>query len=435
MKKEFSFKNYFLYTFRYWLLVAILAVAGLAAGLVYGLVGRKSNNMVFSGSITICGFSSLAEDLKIGDGTDVVNTYNQIKSSAFAAMQSSNTKYALYKEVKDEWCAFPANTKLSDSSAREKFYAALSIREEDITLFVSFTQKVGSDKAFSQKVVTRFLEIAKERAIAQEVVLKKPTVIGDDEYDKLTVSEVEEEQIRVDNVGVLKGAVVGIVGGLLLGLIVTLIMYFTDKRITAYGDIAAVTGNNLLGTTHGAVSNQVCPRIDSELGEKKVLMICGDADMCYRLAVLYGEYSIGTERKTLRIDFAKNTDGDTFGEYMRGKALADCVSDEGGVTVLSGSQSWTLALTYPEKLEALKKAFGRIVIDAPYRGDNSLGVLSHVCDKVVYAVNQSTQKSADVLYMAQEVQNGDKALGVVLEKTGRSYVGGSVYLAPAEQEE
>ncbi|MCI8458744.1 MAG: hypothetical protein HFE46_03635 [Clostridia bacterium] len=436
MKKEFTFKTYFLYVLRYWLLTAIIAVAGMAGGILYGILGHDANQMRFTGNITISGFSSLVEDLQIGDSTDPVTAYNLIKKNAFAAMTSTDIKTALYKSVKNEWCAMSSNKKLSEIDAREKFFRAISIREEDLTLYVSFTQKAGADKAFSYKVVEKYLALAKERAVAQEMILQKPTVVGEEHYDKLTVSEAEEEQMHeVTGVGVFKGAAVGVVAGVVLALLTVLVMYLADKKINTYGDIAAFTGHNLLGVSTGAVTNKVCPRIDCEMQNDKALMICGHEDMCYRLAEVYGEYAFATERKTLRIDFSHKADADTFGDYMRGKPLDECVRDENGVSVLSGVQSWALVLTYPDKTEALRERFDRIVIAAPYHGDGSLGVLAYMSDKIVYAVNQSEMKAADVLYAAQEVQCDQKAAGAAIEKTGKSYVGGQVYFAPETDEE
>ncbi|MDE6397827.1 MAG: hypothetical protein K2L51_00740 [Clostridiales bacterium] len=438
MKKEFTFKNYFLYVARYWLVTAIIAVVGLAAGVLYGILGRTENSVRYTGSITMLGLTSFTtEELRIPNDSNAepVAVYNLIRAHAFSAMNATQVRYELYAQIRDEWMSFSANKKSNEIDARDDFFNALDVREQGISLQVSFTQKEDADKAFSQKAVTKYIELAEQAAYDIETVLQSKPVGGEDGQTKLSVGTIEEETIRANaGIGVLKGALVGAVGGVILGLLVVLIMYFADRRINTYGDIAPFTGRKLLGVSSGTVSNKVCPRIDCEASDKTAVMICGDEDMCRRLTEMYGEYASAAERKTLRIDFSGKKDGDSFGDYMRGKELSACLADENGVSVLCGTQSWALALTYPEKIEALKKQFGRVIIAAPYRGDGSLGVLARVSDAIVYAVNQSTIKGMDVLNMAQEAQCDEKAVGAVLEKTGKSYVGGSVYIEYTEEE-
>ena len=437
MKKEFTFKNYFLYVARYWLVTAILAVAGLAAGVLYGILGRADDRVQYTGNIVMCGLSGFsATDLRVPDSSTSgpEGPYNTIRTNAFAAMDTTDVRNAVYAEMREKWKALPGNGKKSDVDARDDFFKALEAKASGISLQVRFTQQANGNKEFAQETVAVFLQTAEQAAYRMEKVLAEP-MSGETEGTKLTVSAVSEETIRENaGIGVLKGALVGAVGGIVLGLLSVLVMYFVDRRINTYGDIAPFTGRKLLGVSSGTVSNKVCPRIDCEASGKTAVMICGDEDMCGRLSEMYGEYASAAERKTLRVDFSGAGDGDMFGDYMRGKELAACLADENGVSVLRGKQSWALALTYPEKIDALKKQFGRVVIAAPYRGDGSLGVLARVSDVIVYAVNQSAMKGMDVLNMTQEAQCDEKAAGAVLEKTGKSYVGGSVYVEYAEEE-
>ena len=63
-----------------------------------------------------------------------------------------------------------------------------------------------------------------------------------------------------------------------------------------------------------------------------------------------------------------------------------------------------------------------------------MGVLSKISDKTVFAVNQSKMRMPDMLGLVQEADAGEKAIGTVIEKTGRSFVGGNVYFIADEEE-
>ena len=435
MKKEFSFKNYFVYVGRYWLITAVITVLCLGAGLLYGVLSRTDNRIVVTSSVTVSGFSSFTGGELQSDDKGVVEAYNTIRDNAMTAMRSQDVMTKLYREVETAWRAMPQNKKKTEIDARNAFYKALSVRSNAITLYVDFTYKNKTDEAFARNVVTRYTDLAKDWAQHVETALKTPTVANDGtEYEKLTVGETEVTVVsEKKSKGMLKGVVFGAILGVVAGLIVTLILYFADRRINSYGDIAAFTGRKLLGATSGNVTNKVCPRIDCEMQGGKILLVCGEEDMCRRLAGLYGEYAQGAEQKTLVVDFTRSAEGDTFGDFMRGNDLAPQAGVDGMAT-LSGKQSWALTLTYPDRIAALKAQYGRIVIAAPYRGDGSLGVLAQVADKVVFAVNQSTQKGFEVVCMAQEAQCEQKTIGAVLEKTTKSYVGGSVYWETASEE-
>ena len=155
------------------------------------------------------------------------------------------------------------------------------------------------------------------------------------------------------------------------------------------------------------------------------------------MADLYAEYAQCSGRSVLRIDFTRSEGGeatDTFGAFLRGESLETCATHTGEIPLLHGEQSWAMALTYSDKIRALKAKFGRVVVSAPFRDDGSLGVLAKIGDKVAYVVHQKNMRISDMLRITQETQCEEKAIGAVLEYVGKGYVGGSVYV-PEEIEE
>ena len=437
MRKEFSFKNYFIYAFRYWLIVAICAVLGLGAGLVSGIMLRDKEYVKYEGNVAISGVSSFFEDLS--DKAEIpANLYNTIKSEALSVMRSQLVADKTYQHLGKEWRELEINKKLTVNEAKDKFYERLQVVDSSYYISVSFVQDKKTNDGFSAKAVNTYLELAKAEAVRREPMLADRVGDSPETIDSKLIISLAEERVEntLDGLGLLKGAVIGVVGGFVAAMIAMLIAYYIDKRITSYGDIAEVTGRKLLGVSKGSVSNKVCPRIDCEMSGAQVLAVCGNEETCRRLSELCGEYAASAGHKTLRIDFScgDGSEPDTFGAYVGGAKLSECLKEENGVFVMNGTRSWALALGNGDKIEELKKQYGRVVICAPYRDDGSVGVLSKISDKTVFAVNQSKMRMPDMLGLVQEADAGEKAIGTVIEKTGRSFVGGNVYFIADEEE-
>lgn len=418
-----------MYALRYWLITAVCAVIGLGAGLTYGLLTKRQEGTVFDGSIAVCGISAFYGE--IADITDSqVELYNNVEERALADMSSQQVRTALYADYKSEWETL---TRKSSNEARTAFFEALTVQQQSSYVYVAFRQVKDGEKesAFSIRVINSYLEKARGSAVSGNPMLA--------ENNRLLIrsaTQVFDDDAELSR-GLVMSSAVGVLIGILLGLAAVLILYFADRRVTAYGDIAAGTGKKLLGVSNGAVTNKVCPRIDCEMGDGKVLLICGDEEGSRRLADLYAEYAQCSGRSVLRIDFTRSEGGeatDTFGAFLRGESLETCATHTGEIPLLHGEQSWAMALTYSDKIRALKEKFGRVVVSAPFRDDGSLGVLAKIGDKVAYVVHQKNMRISDMLRITQETQCEEKAIGAVLEYVGKGYVGGSVYV-PEEIEE
>lgn len=432
MRKDFSVKNYFVYAFRYWLVLVICAVVGLAAGMCYGILSKDKEEISYEGNIAVGGFATFFGDMaNVSEGD--VQRYNRTREDALNAMQSEQLKADLYRTIEKEWQDL---SKLSGKKAQVAFYDAFSVRISGFYMYASFAQKKDGEanNAFSARVVDAYLTLAYEEARARIRSHMGGTASED---GALVVTQAQHKLPKTEDmgVGIMKSCAVGMALGFFAGFAAMLIMYAVDRRITSYGDIAVPTGQKLLGVEKTRVSNKVCPAIDCEMNEKNTLLVCGDEETSRRLSEVYATYARRAGHTTLLIDFSAGKQSDSFGDYLRGKALGECMADEGGIAVLYGDQSWPLMLKAEKPLEALKKTYGRIVICAPYYGDGALGVLCKISDKVVFAVNQSKTKTKDVYFMAQEMQYTDKAIGAAIDNAGKSFVGDSTYMATVDEEE
>lgn len=432
MKRNFTFKSYIVYVFRYWLILAVCAIIGLGAGIGYGIFTANNDKIVYRGSIAVGGLSVFVDDLQeITENPS--SAYNTIKSEAFAAMQSEWVLEELYARKQSEWRNIGKNGKLGSVDLRKEFFDALSLWDSGYIVYISFEQDkdefIEQRKAFAKDVVDTCLNISRSQALIHEPMLGK-------ENRLMVVNAIEKTVGGDKSVGILRGGFIGAAVAVALELLAMFAAFFADRRILGYADIASVAGGRLYGVCGGAVTGKICPKIDSDLGDDRILLICGDEDASRRLAELYGEYAAEAGNRTLRIDFSR-TDGetaDTFGEYMSGKKLADCIADENGADVLRGNQSWATVLKNSDKVSGLSETYRRVVVCAPYRDNGSLNVLGRVSDKIIFALNQSRQRASDIDGMASEIYDNKKTLGAVIEYAGKSFVGGSTYSATQEED-
>lgn len=323
MKKDFSFKHYIIYALRYWIVIAVFAILGLGGGLLYGIMADDTEYVKYKGGIGVGGFGLFAEEL-YGKSDNPSNLYNTIKSVAFAEMRSEWVGNDVYKDMENDWRALTVNMRLSDSRAREKFFAALKVWVSGDYVYVTFEQPkngyAAEQNAISEKIVNKYIEVAYTRAILNEPMLNDGNT--DTKIKRISAQQV----LSVDETGIgfLGACLIGSVIGLAVGFAVLLCVYYADKRVNSYGDIAPFTGSNLYDVSKGDLNNRVCPRIDGDMGDNKSLFIVGSEDACRRLGVLYGEYAANAGNKTLRIDFTCNTSEvrggvDAFGDYVLGK--------------------------------------------------------------------------------------------------------------------
>ncbi len=424
------------YALRYWLVTVIFAVAGLGGGILYGILSDDVETVTYRGNIVIGGIGVFVDDIK--DLTDNLSAlYGTIKEGAFDVM--TKVRDDIYDGFENEWRELKNNKKLTLSKAREKFYEALGVWALGDYLYVQFTLEKTDDltneSAFSEKVVRNYIDAAYDKAVKHEPIL----ACGTNTENKIAKTAVKELTATEDmDTGLIANGLVGAAVGLVAGLLIILAVYLADKRITSYGDIAALTGEKLYDVSRGAVTNKVCPRIDCDMTGAKKLLFAGSEDTSRRLAALYAEYANAAGLNTLKIDFTHtgiSGSKDTFNEYLEGAPLENCVQSSFGVDELAGGQSWAKALSFTEKMNALSDKYDRIIICAAYRGDGSLGVLARVSDKTAFAVDQSAMRAPDVLGAALEMASPEKVVGTVIENAGKSFVGTNSYIRYNIEEE
>ena len=310
------------YALRYWLVTVIFAVAGLGGGILYGILSDDVETVTYRGNIVIGGIGVFVDDIK--DLTDNPSAlYGTIKEGAFDVM--TKVRDDIYDGFENEWRELKNNKKLTQSKAREKFYEALGVWSSGDYLYVQFTLEKTDDltneSAFSEKVVRNYIDAAYDKAVKHEPILAR----GTNTENKIAKTTVKELTATEDmDTGLIANGLVGAAVGLVAGLLIILAVYLADKRITSYGDIAALTGEKLYDVSRGAVTNKVCPRIDCDMTGAKKLLFAGSEDTSRRLAALYAEYANAAGLNTLKIDFTHtgiSGSKDTFNEYLEGAPL------------------------------------------------------------------------------------------------------------------
>ena len=94
MEKYFTFKNYFIYALRYWIVLAVCAVIGLGGGIAYGALNSNTELVVYNGGIVVGGFGEFADYLgSISEKPE--DLYSTIRSDAFKNMKAEFIKINL----------------------------------------------------------------------------------------------------------------------------------------------------------------------------------------------------------------------------------------------------------------------------------------------------------------------------------------------------
>lgn len=437
MRKEFSLKNYFVYVVRYIIVVAVIAVVGFGAGLFYGMVKDRQDTVRYQGNLAVVGISEFyGSDVTQGQAA----AYATVRDNVLNAMLASDLRTRLYDEVKEEWMSVAGYK--SSTAAQKAFFNTFSAWRSNFYVYVQMKFEFDSSDdpqyrdrlgEFSVKVIDRYIEIAADNAYKIEGVV---TDGGDDNKIIVTNARAVLPDIK-DSLGLLKSMAFGLAGGIILGLAVMLVLYIFDGRITSYGDIAELTGKRLLGVNNSGEGGNLYSNIDCAVIGGGSLLVCGGQKVCRKIAEGYARYVLGTGRTALLLDCDRSENGegaDGLGEYMRGKPLGECVKTEDGLSVLYGGGSWQAMLANSDKLGGKALGCDVVVISASYSGDGKLNVLSSVCDKLMVAVDQKTMKEKTVLALMHETQFSDKVIGAAIENTGKSFVGGGVYVAPADEE-
>ncbi|MDE7394733.1 MAG: hypothetical protein K2M95_01270, partial [Clostridiales bacterium] len=296
MRKQFSFKEFLLYALRYWVITAVCIVIGLGAAFCMALLGR-AEKVRYEGQAEIAGITTLYPDVPETE-KETTSVYNTVCNHAMSAMWMDSNITELYNVIGEEYCSI---MRIKNSNNGElSFRKAFSFSNTSIAFKVAFTMTGNkANKAFCEKAVNGYLEIAVASAKAKEKVL---------EENDASIMLRNAERMAVPRKSFLSTLIskglIGGVGGVLGGLVVSLIVYFVDPRMTSYRDIAAVTGKRLLSATRGEADESVCPKIDSIMADDRLLLLCGDAAACERLALLYGKYST-REKGALVVRFGR----------------------------------------------------------------------------------------------------------------------------------
>lgn len=146
MEKEFSFRNYFVYIMRKWIIVAICLLIGGGIGAYYSLSFKTTNIAVYEGTIKFNTLEYVYLLEKNGDIIKVDNVidyefYNDTAKAIVQTATESILKTETFTAVSDQ--IYAGEKKAADK--KEKFFNHLVVTSENNFVKVDFAYDIKSE--------------------------------------------------------------------------------------------------------------------------------------------------------------------------------------------------------------------------------------------------------------------------------------------------
>lgn len=237
-EKEFSFKNYFVYVLRKWIIPVLCVLVGAAVGLYYSVSFKNTNVEVYEGTIRF----NLEEYIKLfsPEGGITEGDYSLHTATAESVMQiatDSIVKTKTYEQMRDK--IYPGIK--DEGGKRDSFFKSIKAERENYVVKVDFAYDINSDADVqtAKEVVAAYLNFAVEMMKNSNANLKSDNaVISVSEvvrnYDAASMSELVVNNAAPSLVSSL---LIGAVGGAVLGIVIISLVYVFDPRIKSVGYI------------------------------------------------------------------------------------------------------------------------------------------------------------------------------------------------------
>ena len=156
-EREFSFKSYFIYAVRKWIVPVLCVLIGVGAGVYYSLAYKTTNIIMYEGTLRfeVDEYRTLYYgQTQLGDGE-----YSICEAKGRSMIDVAATpklKSQVYEKVKDE--IYPDIK--SETKKRNKFFSNLKItRDSNFSLRVDFAYNIvrDEDKGIAYRVVYNYL--------------------------------------------------------------------------------------------------------------------------------------------------------------------------------------------------------------------------------------------------------------------------------------
>ena len=390
-EKEFSFKNYFLYVLRKWIIPVLCVLVGAAIGLYYSISFKPTNVEVYEGAIRF----NLEEYIKLvsPEGGLTEGDYSLYTATAESVMQiatDSVVKTKTYEQMESK--LYPG---VKDAGAkRNRFFSSLKTERENYVVKVDFAYDVTSeaDVTVAKEVVTTYLNLAVEKMIAGNANLQpENSVISVSEAVRNYDTDIMSELV-VNNAApsLVSSLLIGAVGGAVLGVIVISLIYVFDPRIKCVGYILPENKSKVIYANKQSFSEGAYVSLLTALNKdnsKECLIVSAVKDDSVK-------------------DFAKG-----FCDYLlsSGKKVSLTVFGEGG-------ENWR---TFSEV--AVKEGINVYAYAESEEG--ALGYISGRLGKTCLIINQAQVPAKKFVGAVNEISAaGGDYLGVVLYNTTDSYL-------------
>lgn len=403
-EREFSFKSYFIYAVRKWIVPVLCVLIGVGAGVYYALAYKTTNIIMYEGTLRfeVDEYRTLYYgQTQLGDGEYSVCEAKGRSMIDIAATPKLKSK--VYEEVKGE--IYPDMK--SESEKRNKFLSNLKVtRDSNFSVRVDFAYNIvrDEDKGIAYRVVSTYLYEARldirtanqtlyEKIAAAEAAGTKVDVIHessiDENYDTAEFSGLTQSNSKPS---LVTSSLIGGVGGLAVAVAIITILYLCDKRIKRLQYLVSEEDARVFSAGADPYADgslvKLATAVTSEKPEALLIASIAPDEEAKKYAAAFAEALSATGKKSKLVEFGKGKED--WKKYF----AADRTDDEFEIFSFDGSEK------------------------------GALGFIAAKAGNACFVVNQATVRANDFAAAVDEVNAaGARYFGTVLYNVTDSYTG------------
>ena len=399
-EREFSFKSYFIYAVRKWIVPVLCVLIGVGAGVYYSLAYKTTNIIMCEGTLRfeVDEYRTLYYgQTQLGDGE-----YSVCEAKGRSMIDVAATpklKSQVYKKVKGE--IYPDIN--SEAEKRNKFFSNLKItRDSNFSVRVDFAYDIvrDEDKKIAYRVVSTYLDEAQldirtansglyDKIAAAEAadVIHRSTI--DENYDTAEFSGLTQSNSKPS---LVTSSLIGGVGGLAVAVAIITILYLCDKRIKRLQYLVSEEDARVFSAGADPYADgslvKLATAVPSEKPEALLIASIAPDEEAKKYAAAFAEALSATGKKSKLVEFGEGKED--WKKYF----AADRTDDEFEIFSFDGSEK------------------------------GALGFIAAKAGNACFVVNQATVRANDFAAAVDEVTAaGARYFGTVLYNVTDSYTG------------
>ncbi len=407
MEKEFSMKDFFLYSARRWfyfLLLVMLCVI-IAAGV--SLVQRvlKKSDFTMQASAIICDMETYAAQNPELNADTIPGAFNESRKRAFAAM-TDEYNYFLFVSKDANLAVVGALTgeaSVNPNDALRLLKENLVVTEKldrinaEITYNALSKWEAGNVKALLNAYTGFMIERAYEDVPRFAQMHSAAGSPAEEPFQSGTAKLIAED---VPESKTLENAFLGAGAGFLAAVVLAVALYFADPKLKSAGELTGLGFPLLVDMPDADFSSAgLAALLPAADGVKRIFVTGTDGAKTGGFSKAFAAFLNRSDYKTLLVD--GSTTGGRLQQFLSGGKFADAVEkDENGVDTVSFTESGDFArlLSGKERLAELDGVYDKIVIccDAG-KSAGAVAVCSALSDAVVMLADKRSAKSKNIL--------------------------------------